>query len=63
MKKLYFFLFVLFCTTQIAFAQVPKLMNYQGVARDANNQPLPNRAISLKLSVLNSASRKLRDII
>ena len=56
MKKLYFFVFVLFYTAQIAFAQVPKLMNYQGVARDVNNQPLPNRAISLKLSVLDNIS-------
>lgn len=40
----------------ISHAQSPALFNYQGVARDANNQPLANQNISLKISILENAS-------
>jgi hypothetical protein len=35
-----------------AYAQVPQLFNYQGIARDAKGNPLSNQNMSLKLSVL-----------
>jgi hypothetical protein len=53
MKKFYTLFFAL-CFATVASAQVPKLVNYQGVARDANNQPKANQAITLKLSVLDN---------
>jgi hypothetical protein len=35
------------------FAQVPQLFNYQGIARDAGGNVLPNRVIGVELSVLD----------
>jgi hypothetical protein len=35
------------------FAQAPNLLNYQGVARNAVGNPLPNQTINLRLSVRN----------
>ena len=35
------------------FAQAPNLLNYQGVARNAVGNPLPNQAMNLRLSVHN----------
>jgi hypothetical protein len=34
-----------------AFAQAPNLLNYQGVARNAVGNPLPNQSMKLRLSV------------
>jgi hypothetical protein len=34
-------------------AQVPQTFNYQGIARDAGGNVLPNREIGLELSVLD----------
>ncbi len=34
-----------------AFAQAPNLLNYQGVARNAVGNPLPNQSIKLRLSI------------
>jgi trimeric autotransporter adhesin len=36
-----------------AVAQVPQLFNYQGIARDAGGNVLPNRVIGVELSVLD----------
>jgi hypothetical protein len=33
------------------FAQAPNLLNYQGVARNATGNPLPNQTIKLRLSI------------
>lgn len=55
MKKVYT-LFATICFTVNLLAQVPKQMNYQGVARDANNQPLVNRNISLRLNILDNSA-------
>ena len=35
------------------YAQAPNLINYQGVARNAVGNPLPNQTINLRLSVHN----------
>lgn len=45
MKHLFTFLFV--AITAIAFAQTPQKFNYQGVARDAAGNTLPNQGIGL----------------
>ena len=36
-----------------AYAQAPNLLNYQGVARNAVGNPLPNQTMNLRLSVHN----------
>lgn len=37
-----------------SFAQAPKLMNYQGVARSVDGQTLVNKQINLRLSILSA---------
>ncbi len=47
---------VLFCVT-VSFAQAPKGINYQGVARDNEGKPYSTKTISVRISILkNSAS-------
>jgi hypothetical protein len=53
MKSKIQFLFLFFCLCAVtAVAQVPQLFNYQGVARDMQGNPLSNKQLSVKLSVL-----------
>ncbi|OWY25560.1 hypothetical protein C7N43_20395 [Sphingobacteriales bacterium UPWRP_1] len=40
----------------ISYAQVPQLINYQAVARNAAGQPLANQAVSVRLSVRQSTA-------
>lgn len=51
MKKLFFTL-LMFSFLSTLFAQTPQAVNYQGVARDANSNVLPNTNVSLRLSIL-----------
>jgi hypothetical protein len=50
MKKI-FTLIVLLIVTTLSFAQVPNLMNYQAVARNAQGQAMANQAIKVKLTL------------
>jgi uncharacterized protein (TIGR02145 family) len=43
----------LFAISFSAYAQAPNLLNYQGVARNAVGNPLPNQTMNLRLSVHN----------
>jgi Chaperone of endosialidase len=55
-KSLLFFVlsfFALFFLNARLMAQVPQLFNYQGIARDAGGNVLPNRMIGVELSVLD----------
>ena len=45
----------LFLCAHTAQAQVPQLFNYQGIARDAQGNPLVNQTLSIKLSVLQAS--------
>lgn len=45
---------LMFCN--MAWAQVPNLLNYQGVARNAVGNVLPNKQISLRLSVRSGSN-------
>ena len=36
-------------------AQAPNLLNYQGVARNAVGNPLPNQTMNLRISILNNS--------
>ncbi len=49
MKKNLFFLFILF--SSIAFGQAPSQINYQGIARNSVGNVLPNKNITVRLSV------------
>ena len=44
-----------FILTLLSFAQSPNLMNYQGVARNAVGNVLPNQPVALRLSILNGS--------
>ena len=55
MKKLIFFLFILFSLN--AYSQSPSKFTYQSVVRDGSGKLLSNKEISFRISVLkNSAS-------
>src|SRR5277367_5265627 len=56
-KSLRFFILFLVAlpVVQTVFAQVPQTFNYQGIARDAGGNVLPNRKIGVELSVLDGA--------
>lgn len=56
-----FSFFILLFTTSTVLAQVPQLFNYQGIARDAAGNPLKNRLLSLKISVLSTADAAVAD--
>ena len=44
-----------FILTLLSFAQSPNLMNYQGVARNAVGNVLPNQPVALRLSILSGS--------
>src|SRR5215467_10358792 len=48
-KQFLFFLLILF--SAIAYGQVPNQINYQGIARNSVGNVLPNKNISVRLSV------------
>ncbi len=56
MKKKILFLFALafWLNVNRAGAQAPQGLNYQAIARDANGRTLNNRALRIKLSVLDN---------
>lgn len=54
MKKL-FPLVLIFCT-HILSAQVPNLVNYQAIARNANGAPVTNQPVSVKFTVLDGSA-------
>jgi hypothetical protein len=47
--------FVLF-SVAISFAQAPKGINYQGVARDSEGNPIASRSISVRISILKTSA-------
>jgi hypothetical protein len=55
MKNL-FLLLLPFCFTLLSYGQTPKTISYQGVARNATGQPIPNQSIKIKLSLLETAT-------
>ena len=54
-KISFFALFTLFLSAS-SFAQSPSLFNYQGAARDAQDQIIKSQTISLRISILNGSS-------
>ena len=55
MKRIYFLLFLV-ALGSLAQAQMPKAINYQAVARNAQGQALANQPIKIRLSILNTAN-------
>ena len=51
MKNISLIFFVLLYSA-VAFAQAPSLFNYQGVARDLSGDPITDKKISLRISIL-----------
>ena len=51
MKKLVTSLFALIVTATL-FAQAPNMFNYQGLARDLSGNPLNNKNIGMRISIL-----------
>ncbi|MEQ9593518.1 MAG: hypothetical protein RLN86_13005 [Cyclobacteriaceae bacterium] len=49
-------LLALICTGHSLLAQAPKGINYQGVARDMEGKPLPQKEISIRISILNESA-------
>ena len=56
MKKITSILTTLVLFSITVFAQAPQAFNYQGVARDAEGNPLVNREIGLQISILEDAT-------
>ncbi|MDF2190357.1 hypothetical protein [Paraflavitalea sp. CAU 1676] len=54
--KQFFLLLLLATGISTAIAQMPKAINYQAVARNAQGQALVNQAIKVRLSIISSAS-------
>lgn len=52
-KKLFFALLLMSLSTSL-LAQIPQQLNYQGALRDTKGFPIGNRAISLRLSIVDS---------
>ena len=44
-----------FCVTFLTMAQSPNLLNYQGVARNAAGNVLPNQPVGMRLSILSGS--------
>ncbi len=49
------FVMFLFCVT-MSFAQAPKGINYQGVARDNEGNPLASKTIAVRISILKTSA-------
>lgn len=45
-----------FTLSLLTWAQTPKTISYQGVARNSTGQPIPNQSIKIKLSLLETAN-------
>ena len=52
MKKI---LLLFLLSSQVLLAQIPQAFNYQGIARDLSGNPLANKAIKVRLSILSEA--------
>ncbi len=55
MKNL-FLLLLTICFSLLSYGQTPKTISYQGVARNATGQSIPNQPIKIRLSLLETAT-------
>jgi hypothetical protein len=61
--KSYPFILLLLLCFQVVIAQVPQKFNYQGIARDAKGNPLGEKQLALKISVLPTADATVADYV
>jgi len=54
-KKILLLIFAI-VTLQIVNAQAPQTLNYQGIARSANGDPIRYQTISVRISIIDSAT-------
>jgi hypothetical protein len=56
MIKKYIFIVVMLVFVTTAMAQIPQQLNYQGIARNASGEPISTHVITVRLSIIDSAS-------
>ena len=56
MIKKYIFIVVMLVFVSSAMAQIPQQLNYQGIARNASGEPISTHVITVRLSIIDSAS-------
>jgi hypothetical protein len=56
MIKKYIFIVVMLVIVSTAMAQIPQQLNYQGIARNASGEPISTHVITVRLSIIDSAS-------
>ena len=56
MKKYFLGIVVFFFLASSLYAQSPQLLNYQGVARNAFGNAIPNKQMNIRLSIRNGSS-------
>ncbi len=55
MKRISIWLFFFFAMDSL-MAQAPKSVNYQAIARDATGEPIPNKPVGIKLTILQGSA-------
>ena len=56
MIKKYIFIVAMLVLVSSAMAQIPRQLNYQGIARNASGEPISTHIITVRLSVIDSAA-------
>ena len=56
MIKKYIFIVAMLVFVSTAIAQIPQQLNYQGIARNASGEPISTHVITVRLSIIDSAS-------
>ena len=56
MIKKYIFIVTMLVLVSNAMAQIPQQLNYQGIARNASGEPISTHLITVRLSIIDSAS-------
>jgi hypothetical protein len=56
MIKKYIFIAAMLVFVTTAMAQIPQQLNYQGIARNASGEPISTHIITVRLSIIDSAS-------
>jgi hypothetical protein len=57
LKGIFIYLTFSFCLLSLSsYAQAPDAFKYQTVVRNSSNQPIPNQAVSLKISILQGSA-------
>ncbi len=56
MIKKYIFIVAMLVLVSSAMAQIPQQLNYQGIARNASGEPISTHVITVRLSIIDSAT-------